>query len=113
MTLNDKFRKSSVEVYNIGTAEQTNVLGIAQTVIEIMKLANVKKTKTKKSKKTSGPQGRGWPGDAKNMQLAITKIERQDWKPRFSSDEAVRLATEELPKELKVVIIDRFSRGVC
>jgi hypothetical protein len=56
VTLNDKFRKSSVEVYNIGTAEQANVLGIAQTVIEITKLANVKKTKTKKARKIRSPR---------------------------------------------------------
>jgi UDP-glucose 4-epimerase len=34
--------------------------------------------------------GRGWIGDVKNMQLDINKIKKQGWKPRLSSEQAIR-----------------------
>lgn len=93
-TINDSFWETSVDVYNIGTAEQTGVLRIAETITQAMNLRNVA------IRTTPGPQGRGWPGDVKTMQLDISKMERRGWKPKMNSDAAVRLATTDLLSEL-------------
>ena len=93
-TINDSFWETSVDVYNIGTAEQTGVLRIAETITQAMNLRNVT------IRTTPGPQGRGWPGDVKTMQLDISKMERRGWRPKMNSDAAVRLATTELLSEL-------------
>jgi UDP-glucose 4-epimerase len=34
--------------------------------------------------------GRGWRGDVKNMLLAIDRLEAKGWRPRFTSEAAVR-----------------------
>ena len=53
MAIHEKFWHGPVEVYNIGTENQTNVLEIAETVIEAMGLSNV-------TVRTTG--GKAWPG---------------------------------------------------
>ena len=45
--------------------------------------------------------GRGWPGDVKEMLLDISKIKRLGWKPRYNSEEAVRLTARALIKEIR------------
>jgi UDP-glucose 4-epimerase len=95
MTLNDQLCGKKVEVYNIGSEEQTNVLAIAQMVTEAMGLMNVKK-------RTTTDLGiRAWPGDVGKMQLDISKIKHLGWKPKLTSEEAVRLAAKELNEELQ------------
>lgn len=91
MALDDKFWRNGVQVYNIGSEEQTNVMEIARIVIDEMGLNNV-------TIKTTG--GRAWPGDVKTMQLDISRIKRLCWKPQRSSDEAIRLAANQLIREL-------------
>ena len=91
MAIHEKFWHGPVEVYNIGTENQTNVLEIAETVIEAMGLSNV-------TVRTTG--GKAWPGDVKTMQLDISKIKRQGWNPRRNSDEAIYTALQQLIREL-------------
>ena len=88
--LDDAFWRSNVDVFNIGTEDRTNVLEIAQTVIRAMDLSGVK------IRTSPGPEGRGWLGDVKTMQLDITKIRKRGWAPKRSSREAVQLACEQL-----------------
>ena len=74
-----------VEIYNVGSEDQTNVTQIAHTVIEEMKLKHVK------LKFTGGVDGgRGWIGDVKNMLLDINKLKKLGWKPKLNSQQAVR-----------------------
>jgi len=94
MTLNEEFWQGPVQVYNIGSEDQTNVLEIARIVTDALGLKNVA-TKT-----TAKPGGRAWPGDVRTMQLDISKIKRLGWKPGRGSDEAVRTAVNELLREL-------------
>ena len=47
------------------------------------------------SRTTANSGGRAWAGAVETMQLAVSKIKRQAWKPRWSSDQAVRLAAEQ------------------
>jgi UDP-glucose 4-epimerase len=93
MALDDKFWGNVTEVYNIGSDEKTNVLKIAEFVMATMGLKNVTIC-------TTG--GRAWPGDIRTMQLDISKIKRYSWKPGWSSDEAVRLAVQQLIQELQI-----------
>jgi UDP-glucose 4-epimerase len=95
MTLNDQLWGKKVEVYNIGSEEQTNVLTIARIVTETMGLKNAK------IRTTTGPGGRAWPGDVPKMQLDISKIRRLGWKPKVTCEEAVRVAAKELNEELE------------
>lgn len=80
-----------VEIYNAGSEDQINVKDIAQIVTEEMKLKNVK------LKLTGGVNGgRGWKGDVKNMLLDISKLKCLGWKPKLSSEEAIRKASKQL-----------------
>ena len=93
MALDDRFWTNAVEVYNIGSENQTNVLTIMKIVTVAMGLKNVPVRTSEK------PGGRAWAGDVKMMQLDISKIKRRGWRPRWNSDEAVRLAAEQLINE--------------
>ncbi len=85
-----------VSVYNVGSEQRTNVLKIARIVAEAMNLTNV-------TFKTTQQQGaRAWRGDVKTMLLDITKLKKHGWKPRFSSDEAVQLASRQLVKDIRM-----------
>jgi UDP-glucose 4-epimerase len=85
-----------VEIYNVGSEDQTNATQIAHTVIDEMKLENVK------LKFTGGVDGgRGWIGDVKNMLLDINKLKSLGWKPKLNSQQAVRETARHLIKELE------------
>ena len=91
MTLEDTYWRDSVEVFNIGTESQTNVLEIAKTVAGAMRLPKVVIG-------TTG--GRAWPGDVRRMRLDVSRIKKHGWKAVRSSDEAIRMAAAELTQEL-------------
>ncbi len=77
-------------VYNIGSFDTISVGRIAEIVVEEMGLTNVH------FNFTGGVDGgRGWLGDVKNMTLDITKLTSRGWKPRYNSEESVRLAVRE------------------
>jgi UDP-glucose 4-epimerase len=94
LSLNDAFWKKAVGIYNIGSEDQLNVIRIMKIVTETMRLHNVRI-------RISQPHGgKAWPGDIKKMQLGIAKIKRYGWEPRRDSEEAVRLAAEQLVQAL-------------
>lgn len=84
-----------VEIYNIGSEDQTNVSEIAKVVIREMGLENVKIHFTKGVR-----GGRGWIGDVKIMLLDISKLKKLGWKPKYGSAESVRIATKQILEEL-------------
>ena len=69
-------------VYNIGHHTQTTVDQVADLVIEEMGLTDV-------TRQYSGGK-RGWVGDNPEVILSIDKLENLGWKPKVSSDEAIR-----------------------
>ncbi len=71
-----------VNVFNLGTNSSTSVSAIARVLVEEMGLPEVK------FKYTGG--NRGWPGDVPQVRYDTSKMERLGWKPRYTSDEAVR-----------------------
>ena len=85
-------RKSDVEIFNIGSEDWVNVRKIADIVVEEMGLKDVK------YKFTGGK--RGWKGDVPKMLLSIDKIKSYGWKPKYNSEESVRLTVKHLLKEL-------------
>jgi len=77
------------DVYNIGSVDQVEVKTIAKIVTEEMRLRDVEFVFT------GGVEGgRGWLGDVKIMHLSIEKLLETGWKPKYNSEEAVRLAVK-------------------
>ena len=58
-----------------------------------MKLNNVKISTT-----NDVPEGRGWIGDVKFMNLDIKKLEDFGWKPKYSSLTSVEKSISEIVK---------------
>ncbi len=77
-----------VNVFNLGCFSSTDVTTIAKIVAEEMGLGEAK------FKYTGGK--RGWPGDAPRVRFNISKMEKLGWKPKYTSDEAVRKATRDI-----------------
>ncbi len=70
-------------VYNISvTSEGTTVTHIAEIVVEELGLENVKFAYT--------GGDRGWKGDVPRFSYDISKVLSTGWRPKYSSDEAVR-----------------------
>jgi len=83
-----------VSILNLASKDSIDVKALAEIVIQEMGLQGVK------LRFTGGIEGRGWPGDVKEMMLDGSRLERLEWRPRYSSSEAVRLATREILSEL-------------
>ncbi len=89
------YTPKGVEIFNVGSADRTNVMEIAEIVSEVMGLTNVK------YQCTGGIDGgRGWKGDVKQMLLDITRIRELGWEPRWTSHEAVHAAADALYREM-------------
>jgi UDP-glucose 4-epimerase len=77
-----------INVFNLGVDSATEVTHIGELVVDEMGLKNVD------FKYTGGK--RGWKGDVPHFQFDISKIKKLGWKPRLSSDEAVRKAIKDI-----------------
>jgi UDP-glucose 4-epimerase len=86
--------EKKADVYNVGSADQVEVKKIAEIVAEEMHLQDVKFAFT-----GGVDGGRGWLGDIKLMLLSIDKIMKTGWKPKYNSEQAVRLAAKTILKE--------------
>ncbi|MFZ0965353.1 MAG: SDR family NAD(P)-dependent oxidoreductase [Candidatus Bathyarchaeia archaeon] len=80
-----------VEIFNVGSEDWVNVSRIAEIVVEEMSLKNVKFRFT-----SEVDEGRGWKGDVKKMLLDISRLKALGWKPKYKSEEAVRIATKHI-----------------
>ena len=88
-------KKEQVNIFNMGNDDVTDVLGIANLVIEAMALENVK------IKTTGGIDGgRGWKGDVKQMHLDISKLKDFGWRPEISSNNSVKIAASEILSDI-------------
>jgi len=82
------------DVYNVGSVDHVEVKKIAEIVAEEISLRDVKFVFT------GGVNGgRGWMGDVKTMLLSIHKLVKTGWKPRYNSEQTVRLAVKAILKE--------------
>jgi len=78
--------------FNLGCQGSTSASRIAQMVLEAMELTAAKIV-------YSGGE-RGWVGDVPQVRLDCIKLALLGWTANLSSDDAVKLATEELVEEL-------------
>jgi UDP-glucose 4-epimerase len=83
-----------IDIYNIGSGDKVKVKEIAEIVSKEMNSTKIKYNFT-----GGIDGGRGWKGDVKNMQLSIQKLVHTGWKPKYTSRQAVELATKALIKE--------------
>ncbi len=77
-----------LNLFNLSCDTDTTVTRIAEMVVEEMGLHDVE------FKYTGGK--RGWKGDVPRFQLDAKKINTIGWKARYTSDEAVRKAIQEV-----------------
>jgi UDP-glucose 4-epimerase len=78
-------------VYNVGTEDAITVRSLADAICDELGLVDVEYRWTGGS-----GGGRGWAGDVRVMQLAIDRIKAKGWRPRRTSEQAVRAAAKEL-----------------
>jgi len=83
-----KHSQERVNVLNLGVDSSTNVTAIANMLVEVMGLSRVKFSYT--------GGNRGWRGDIPQVRFDITKMKNLGWKPKYSSDEAVRRAIKDI-----------------
>jgi UDP-glucose 4-epimerase len=76
------------DVFNLGTETTIKVSDIARVVAEEMSLNGVKYRFTGGS--------RGWPGDVPVVIYDVSKMKNLGWSARYSSAQAVRIATRRL-----------------
>ena len=79
------------KVFNVGSRDWVTVREIADIVVEEMGLSRVEYIY-----KPATPDGRGWPGDVKQMLLDTGRLESTGWKPRWNSRQAVRRTVQQL-----------------
>jgi len=80
--------QEQVNVLNLGSDSSTNATAIANMVVETMGLSGVKFNFTGGS--------RGWKGDVSQIRFDIARMKNLGWKPRYSSDGAVRQAIKDM-----------------
>lgn len=80
----------TVNIFNIGSEDQIKVRKIAEIVCEEMGLSP-------RFRFTGGD--RGWKGDVPVMLLSIERLKELGWRPRYSSEEAVRKTVRDLLDE--------------
>lgn len=81
-------REKPCDVFNLGTETTITAEEIARIVVEEMGLNGVR------FRFTGGSQG--WPGDVPLVIYDVSKMKRLGWEARYSSAEAVRIATRRL-----------------
>lgn len=91
VSLTDRF-KSGADVYNISVeSDGTTVTRIAELIVEEMGLSNVK------FNYTGGKVG--WKGDVPKFRYNISKVLSTGWRPKHTSDEAVRQTVRDVLSE--------------
>jgi UDP-glucose 4-epimerase len=87
--------KDLVNCYNLAVPDATSVNEIAQWTIEAMGLD----PKRVQLEYTGGP--RGWPGDVPYVRLDTKRMEALGWRPKLSSNEAVRRTIMETVDQMR------------
>jgi len=77
-------------VYNLGSEDAITVRTIADAICQELGLDGVEYAWT-----GGAGGGRGWTGDVRTMQLAVDRLKRTGWRPRKTSEQAVRAAARD------------------
>ena len=91
-----KKSKGDFEVYNVASEDWITVDEVADEIIKVMGLNNVKKVYKPIL------HGIGWLGDVKRIALKIDKLKKLGFKPIMNSREAIEISTKNLLEELNV-----------
>jgi UDP-glucose 4-epimerase len=83
-----QYANAPVNVFNLGNRDATSVTTIGHMLIKAMGATNVR------LKHTGG--NRGWPGDVPQVRLNTSRMEKLGWKPKYTSDEAIRQAIKDI-----------------
>ena len=83
-----KKSKAQCDVYNLGNSSFTTIKKVADIVVKEMRLNKVRY-------KYTGGKG-GWKGDVPIVRYNIEKAKKLGWQPKYTSDEAVRIAARRL-----------------
>ncbi len=81
-----------VNFFNLAVPSATSVNDIADWTIQAMGLSNVRIDR--------GTEPRGWIGDVAQVRLDTRKMDALGWRPKLSSDDAVRRAIRETVAQL-------------
>jgi UDP-glucose 4-epimerase len=79
-----------VSVYNLGSEDTITVKSLADAICEELGLQGVEYEWT-----GGAGGGRGWAGDVRVMQLSIERLKATGWRPRHSSEAAIRMAARD------------------
>jgi UDP-glucose 4-epimerase len=90
-----KKTNNNFEVYNVASEDWITVDDVADEVIKVMGLSNVKKIYKPVL------HGVGWPGDVKRIALKTEKLKALGFKPKMKSREAVARTVARLLKEIR------------
>jgi len=93
MRLLEKKAPWGFSYYNVATEDYITVREIADVVVELMGLEDVR------YHFTGGD--RGWKGDVPVVRLNSRKIRRLGWKNRYSSKQAIRLSVESIIEDAR------------
>jgi UDP-glucose 4-epimerase len=89
------------DVYNIAPVGATSVATLAQTLLDELRLTD--------TVLRFGETDAGWPGDVPQSRMDASRLELLGWRPRYSSDEAVRVGIRDLVRSLN--LRDRVGAG--
>ncbi len=84
--------KERISIFNLGSGDQIKIKKIAQIIVDELGVNPAFRF-------TGGPVG--WKGDVPKMQLDTGKITRLGWKPKYNSEEAVRISVRGLKNSFK------------
>jgi len=82
-----------LEIFNIGSEDQIDTNNIAQIIIAELGLETVIRYSSDEK------DGRGWPGDVKNMLLSTDRIKKTGWKNSHSSKDSVYLTVKNIVQQ--------------
>jgi UDP-glucose 4-epimerase len=82
--------KAPVTVYNLGSEDTITVRALADAVCHALGRTGVEYRWT-----GGAGGGRGWAGDVRVMQLAVDRLRSTGWRPRLSSEAAIRTAAKD------------------
>jgi UDP-glucose 4-epimerase len=91
-----------LNVYNVGCDDSLRVTRIADLVVEALGLKNVE------YQFTGGESG--WPGDVPRFQLDTRKLNELGWKARRNSEEAVRIAIQQMLAQMTAVVAEEACK---
>lgn len=83
-----------INIFNIGSGDQIKVKKIAQIIVEELGI-------NPKFRFTGGHIG--WKGDVPKMLLDTRKINKLGWKPKYNSEQAVRMSVKGLKENVHLV----------